>query len=428
MTSKHAARHGYAAFAPRDVDDAMRRRPPGSLQGYAAERSLEFKDRGGLAGFRGALPVFPEYVHNLVRGVLPGGRFGILYHELLQTHGRAMSPIGSFYGVRTSDRGGFFRSLLPNRVDIPIVGELLDPVPDEGELEAFETPGAWSPCTTAAVLVPETVAAIGTLRLIVKHRMPFIGGRSNLDLEPFGAPGWRSPVGDRFDDAALSRLFGGAVGAALRPLADLPYASVRVDHGTLVVRRSGYLMDPGDLDAFAATVSALADGLAAVSLDGHAPARFGDPLPEWPVTAHPENGYPADTPMVWIKDIAGFAERHRLTLEDPVAWHRAFPSVAVPGKAMAVMRAPSGLRFLFAREVSVLQSRAVRAAIVFPVAAGTPDTAPGGINQPQSRTVTTVTGGLAAVWSMDWMGYASDADGFADTALAAAAAAGVRPA
>jgi hypothetical protein len=278
------------------------------------------------------------------------------------------------------------------------------------------------------VLVPETVAAIGTLRLVVKHRMPFVGGRSNLDLEPFGAPGWRSPIGDRFDDAALVRLFGGTVGAALRPLADLPYASVRVDHGTLVVRRSGYLMDPGALDAFATTVSALADGLRSVCLDGHVPARFADPLPAWPVTAHPENGYPADTPMVWIKDISGFAERHRLTPEDPAAWHRAFPSVAVPGRAMAVLRAPSGLRFLFTREVSVLQSRAVRAAIVFPVAAGTRDTPPGGINQPESRTVTTVGDGLAAVWSMDWMGYTSNADAFADTARAAAEAVGVRPA
>ena len=45
--------HGYAAFAPEDREDAKRRRPAATLEGYAAERGLEYRGRGMLAGFRG---------------------------------------------------------------------------------------------------------------------------------------------------------------------------------------------------------------------------------------------------------------------------------------------------------------------------------------------------------------------------------------
>ena len=44
-----------------------------------------------------------------------------------------------------------------------------------------------------------------------------------------------------------------------------------------------------------------------------------------------------------------------------------------------------------------------------------------------TRTVTAVRDGLGVVWSMDWLGYASEADEYAGRALAAAAAAGVTP-
>ena len=37
---------------------------------------------GMLAGFRGALPALEEEQDNLMRGVLPGGRWGVLLHEV----------------------------------------------------------------------------------------------------------------------------------------------------------------------------------------------------------------------------------------------------------------------------------------------------------------------------------------------------------
>ncbi len=141
--------HGYAAFAREDREDAKRRRPAVSLEGWAAERGLEYRGRGMLAGFRGALPRWEEEQHNLVRGVLPGGRWGILFHELLKTHSDSHEMSGTFYGVRTSSTVGFWRALKPDRHNIPVIGDFLNPRVTE-QTSAFQGQGAWSPVTTAA--------------------------------------------------------------------------------------------------------------------------------------------------------------------------------------------------------------------------------------------------------------------------------------
>ena len=78
--------HGYAAFEPADTDDAKRGRPDFDLRAYAEERGLEYLDKTEslLAGWKQALPRFPEYIFNLARGVLPGGRYGLIYHEAFE--------------------------------------------------------------------------------------------------------------------------------------------------------------------------------------------------------------------------------------------------------------------------------------------------------------------------------------------------------
>jgi hypothetical protein len=420
--SKHAAKHGYAAFAPEDVEDASRRRPAVSLEGYAASWGLEFKGRGGLAGFRGALPAFDDYAFNLLRGVLPGGRFGILYHELLHTHrdGGSSMP-GTFHAVRTGSAGGLLSGLIPNRTDIPVLGNFLDPPTAKGDLEPFEAGGAWSPVTTAATLVPETVAGVGALTLTVRHRTPGLDARHNLDLTRFGLAGWRGVVPDRLDDVRLAGLLSPAVVAALAPLTTLPFAQVRVDRGTVTVRRNGYLADPAALDAFAATLCAVADGLRDASLAALPPAAdVARPLPDWPYAHTGDEVVAPGLPAAWANDIRGFAARRALTLEDPAAWHAGFPSASIPGEALAVGRDPaSSRRVLFLSEIPLVDSRAVRAAVVAPSDPTTAPTPPGGEVDLAARTVRTVAPGLTARWSMDWFGYASEADGFVDRALAA---------
>ena len=419
--------HGYAAFAPEDREDAKRRRPAATLEGYAAERGLEYRGRGMLAGFRGGLPMWEEEQHNLMRGVLPGGRWGVLLHELLKTHGESTAMPGTFHGVRTSSTIGFWRSIRPDRHDIPVIGDFLDS-PTEEQTSAFQGQGAWSPVTTAATPVPETVARIDRMVFTVKERTPFINSAQNLDLEPYGVQGWRAAPGELVSQDDLPRLLAGPVGHALGALGSASFARVVVERGMVTVKRNGYLMAPESLDEFATATCVLADGLAAWCLEGHRPAAFAQPLAPAPWQVGDPRVVYTGLPKAWEDDFRDFAAQRGLTLEDPRDWHRQFPTVPLPGEVLAVMRATSGLRVLFPVDVPVHQLRAVRGAIAFAVADGTPDTPPGGISSPDTRTTTAVRDGVGVVWTHRFFGYTSEAETLVDDALAAARAAGIAPA
>lgn len=419
--------HGTAAFAKEDREDAARRRPSGSLQDYAVQRGLEFRDRASLAGFRRALPAFPEEQFNLMRGVLPRGRFGILLHELLQTHGPGTALPGTFYAVRESSDEGFLRSLIPDRTNIPIIGNFLDPAPSKDPPKAFAGQGAWSPVTTAATPVPETVSRLPIVALTVASRAPLIDSAANRDLGPLGVPGWRAQSSAGIEAERLAPLLTPAVAAALAPLTGLPYARAVIDHGMLVVKRNGFVMDPATLDAFAETTCALGDALAAACLGDRRPVPLAQHLAPCPwsddarVVQH-------GLPKAWENDFRAFATQRGLALEDPADWHERHPTVPLPGRVLAVMRAPDGLRLLFTTDVPVEGPRAVRGAIAFPVAPGTPPTPPGGIANADAGTTTAVAGDVAVVWTHRWFGYAREADTLREDALSAARAAGFTPA
>ena len=306
--------HGYAAFAPEDREDAKRRHPAVTLEAYAAERGLEFRGQGMLAGFRGALPAFDEEQDNLMRGVLPGGRWGVLLHRRYQTHDEHGSMPGSFHGVRTSSDVGFWRSITPDRTDIPILGNFLDPKDSDEPAKAYAGQGAWAPVTTAATPVPETVSRIGRMVLTVKERTPFINSAQNLDLEPYGVRGWRAAPGQTVGPEQLPRLLDGAAGHALGALAGAPFAQVRIDRGMVTVTRNGYLTDPGALDEFATTGCVLADGLAQACLDGRRPPPFDRPLAPCPWQVRDPQAVYAGLPKAWEDDFRGFA---RATRPDP---------------------------------------------------------------------------------------------------------------
>src|SRR5918992_2518072 len=72
----------YAAFKPADVEDARRRRPAADLRPYAQSRGLEYLDSRNPMGYWGVVPADERLQFNVLRGVLPGGRHGILFHHL----------------------------------------------------------------------------------------------------------------------------------------------------------------------------------------------------------------------------------------------------------------------------------------------------------------------------------------------------------
>src|ERR671939_743033 len=95
---------GYAAMCRDDVEDARRRRPASDLADYARGRGLEDLDNRTAAGYCAALPDDPDLQHNVLRGVLPGGAHGIVFHYTMPWSAPGGSPSGNgtWYGTHYS--------------------------------------------------------------------------------------------------------------------------------------------------------------------------------------------------------------------------------------------------------------------------------------------------------------------------------------
>lgn len=376
------ASHGYAAFARADVADARRGYPATSLAAYAGERGLEWLDRQSAAGFSAAFPGFPEYRYNAARGVLPGGRYGVLFHQLLEVPVTGSPNVsGTLYGsvVKVSRR----RWWMPDRTDLPWIGDFLDPKEDPGEPEAFESHAVWIPTTTVAINVPEAALPYFLTRIDRRHHLaPF-----DFPHQQALAGGWRlrahGPVADPGIDAVLARH------------ADDPYFGVFALRGTIIVRRNGYL---SDLDALAHDACAIADAFAAASPS--APLPFSAALPA------PDSQHPEVTPA-WRDGYARLAARLGLVEEDADAYQRAFPTLGVPGRAVAVMRgelAPGVHgRLVYSAERNLRAAERARGAVL--LAADGEPTPPGGECHPDRHLVYEQRDGVAVLWSLRTAGF-----------------------
>jgi hypothetical protein len=394
------ADHGYAAFAPADVKDARRGHPATSLAGYATERGLEWLDRRSAAGFSAAFPGFEEYRYNAVRGMLPGGRFGVLFHQLLEVPVTGSPNIsGTLYGskVKVKGRGWWW---LPDRTDIPYIGQFLDTPTDPGEPDAFESHAVWIPTTTVAINVPEAALPFFLTRIDRRHHhAPF-----DFPHQERLADGWRlrahGPVPDLDLDAVLARH------------ADDPFFQILALRGTVIVRRNGYQTD---IDALARDACAIADAFAAASPSHAQP--FASALPA------PRSHHPEVTPA-WRDGYAKLAARLRLTEEDADDYQRAFPTLGVPGHAVAVMRgelAP-GIhgRLVYSAERNLRAAERARGAVLLP-ATGDP-TPPGGERHPGRQLVHEQRDGVAVLWSLRTAGmYREEQEDLIERALRFAA-------
>jgi len=375
-------KHGYAAFARADIADARRGHPAFDLRQYAAARGLEWLDRRSPAGFHAAVPSFSEYRFSVMRGVLPGGRFGVAFHQLLEVPVTGSPNIsGTLYGsvVKVSNP----RWWVPDRTDIPFIGDFLDSPTVPGEPEAFDSKAVWIPSTTVAINVPEAVLPFFLTRIDRRDKhAPFdFPHKAVLD------GGWRLRAHGPVPELPI--------GDVLERHADDPFFQVLVLRGTLIVRRNGYLADVDDL---ARDACLIADALRAAS--PVAPRAFATALPA-PYSQHPEV-----TPG-WRDGYAKLAARLGLVEEDPDDYHRAFGSLGVPGRAVAVMRGDlaSGVhgRLVYSAERNLRLAERARGAVLLP-ADGAP-TPPGGERHPDRGLVYEHRDGVAVLWSLATAGF-----------------------
>lgn len=379
------------AFSREDVEDAKRGRPAGELSGYAAARGLEFLEGRTPAGFRIALPCDEERQFSVMRGVLPGGAYGVLAHEALgiEWTGDSSDWNGTFYGVRvTATRRTRKRDAL---AFVPAVGNFFmnDPV------RAL----VLAPCSVAAVRLPQLAGT--RLRIDTRGTAPPYVSANKVKL----GGSWRI-FGVPEPDPAL----------AAGPVADLLAAhgedglfQVIVESGTLLVRRNGYLDEAG-LDELARAAGVVAAHFREVGCARAEPLPFTAELPAPPRTLEPW----------WDEWAAETAGRLGLALEDPAAYHRAFPALPVPGEARVVMRGDvpgvgSG-RLVVHRE-----GDSARPAVLLAAPPGTEPTPPGGVPHRDHGLRVETCDGLLAAWSVTsyWgTSRAGDLDAFCRAAAA----------
>jgi len=379
---------GYGALAKADVADAKRRRPAGTLDEWAAARGLDALGSQNAAGYFAALPLDDQLQFNVVRGVLPGGRDGCLFHWLRAWPcGEDGEPsgggrwFGTYWGPGVSR--GWWKKM------IPLVGDLLS---SDVEL------AIGVPFTVAATLVPEA-ATCGRFTIGNGPKALFSKGGREL------GGGFRLEAGEALPETVVERLL--APGSPLPPVLAAAGAAharfeLHYDAGTLMARHNGFAADPEALDALCEQLCAIAEALAAAALPEAEPRPFSAALPvvDWPPSGISMSGrFP---PSPWLEALHGLAGELGMTLEEPDAYHRAFPHVAVPGRAFAVLHGvlpgtATSARIAFHRERPLSDNQG-RTALLLPAAPGAQETPPWGMRLREPRLGYAVRDGIVAIW------------------------------
>jgi hypothetical protein len=400
------ATHNRTAFSKADVPDAKRGYPDFDLRDYATRRGLEFLDHATPSGFRAAVPGDEELQWNVLRGTLPGGAYGVLANEGLEIGYTTDSPDwgGTFYGTRVVAKGDFGGILGL----VPVVNWFVGSSP---------TAKVRVPCTVAAVRVPETAGTLTHLRIDRRRSSPpFSFGKRTKLAELVGEQGWDLYAGSKPEPDVVARLLAEPVAGLLRAHTDDGLFQAVVWCGTLVVRRNGFLRSPEELDELGQAASLLARRLREVCLPLAEPQRFDAAL-----SRPPYRGSLVDAPPGFVvedhwsrwRDETG--DRYGLESEDPLAYHRAFPSLPVPGIACVALRGTIPTLGVPGRLVVHRERQSARPAVVVPAPAGVAPTPPGGRLFREHGLRLEIADGLLAVWSINsyWgNAMAGDLDAF----------------
>lgn len=378
----------HAAYKRADVEDARRGRPTSDLSDYGRARGLEPIGSRLMGHTAGLNPRFEEYVFNALRGELAPGRFGVLQHELheigLGDDGKPR-PHGSYHGLRASTRMTW-KSFLP-------FGELFE---KEAPDEPFKAQSIWLPTTAAIVMFPEG-ALLPRLKVVSKdHAVLF----QNTFVPGFAL--------DR-TDAMTDEFVGALVNAWAPTLAQIGtvHAAIEVKHGVLGLRVDGFRHDPAELDHLVRSAGALADALAArcAPLHEQSPAPFAAPLPDFDASTHPAGyrSYDGRFDNSGLQALRAFASERGMRVEDPVALHRRFPRLPIPGTSLGLLAGPLPGTSTFGRLTFNAQgdrrnSASVRRGVMVEAAPDAPPTPLGGVKVDETDCWVAVQDGVACAW------------------------------
>jgi hypothetical protein len=352
------------------VADGFRGRPDVDLAPYANARGLEHCGSATQVDYIPAFPLTSELQFNVMRGALPGGEQGILYHQvdLLDEETAA----GTFYGSKVS-----LSQARPEDL-ISLTGITGEPI------RYFKVPH-----TTAAIRIPQAQGPLVgfdvgrsnervihaapegeafksgfTLDLSFLRRrkkgkseeplfqgpQPFIG----RDLAYMALPDWRIAFRGRAQKEVVEQVIAGPLKDLLAADPPLGYR-ITFAYGVLIVTRQHFLKQDQELDSFAEGASWLAARIREICVANSRPQPFETELPP-PAWAAKIDEAPGET---WqgmdSQDLAGFhaiTRERGLAPEDPFEFHRAFSDLPVPGEAYGVMRGTLPGTSVFGRVVA----------------------------------------------------------------------------
>lgn len=305
-------------------------RPDGDLAGWAQRRGLSPRGGAPQTGHLSVTcPWSEDLLFNVVRGTWPGGTYGVVCHEarLLDA-----DTAGYFHGGEAIDpRGGVAGFLRDAIVPLPVGGVAI----------YFK-----APYTSAGARVPHLAALIG-LHVARRGERPtsadtMLGTWRERPLDDLGVQDhWVAGIRKHSDERAVERILTGPIREALAVQQGLGF-EIRIEYGQVIVSRQDFLKRDEDLDDLVATADALARGVGAVCAAPVDARALGTEIgePEWLASVRRD---PKGKHTLWpigarLERVVQIADERGMAVEDPRAFHAAFPGLNVPGEAFGVLR------------------------------------------------------------------------------------------
>jgi hypothetical protein len=314
--------------------DAARGRPDVDLKGWAERRGLSFRGGSPQGGHLSVTcPWSKDLLFNVVRGHWPGGAYGVLCHEARIYNA---STRGFFHSAEAAGDGGGGGGL---------VGALVDefvPLPLGGTGERYFK----VPYTTAGTRVPHlaTVTGLHVARRAERYTPDdkLFGTWRERPLDDLGLPEhWVAGVRKHSDEVTVERLLRGPIRELLSVQQGLGF-EIRIEYGQVIVSRQDFLKRDEQLHALVAAAETLAGAVREICIPGFGSRALSTQLepPEW---LAPVRRRPRDQHTLWpvgarLEKVVQVADQRGMAVEDPRAFHAAFPELNFPGEAFGVLR------------------------------------------------------------------------------------------
>jgi hypothetical protein len=320
--------------------DAVRGRPETDLAGWAERRGLGFRGSTGQGGHLSVTcPWSEDLLFNVVRGRWPGGTEGVVCHEA-RIYGE--SARGFFHPAAWSTAGAKRGSALVAAVDVvaDLSGHPLPLLTGSSGESYFKVP-----YTSAGSRVPHlaTVTGLHVARRAERHTPPdkLFGTWQSRALDDLGLRDrWIAGVRKHSDEATVERLLRGPIRELLSVQQGLGF-EIRIEYGQVIASRQDFVKRDDDLDALVAAAESLARAVREICVPAAGAPALATPLPppQWlaAVRRRPTKKHTLWPVGALLERVVQLADERGMAVEDPRAFHNAFPGLNVPGEAFGVL-------------------------------------------------------------------------------------------